>query len=453
MAYAAPRIIGNVGGELPLPNYNASIIDSFPQVNRNRNVETGITDRYMMKIPPTNNTLGNSIVDKYVYFEVNGNEGTMLDMSTLGLEIMVTLTKNDNTLLGDDLNIVPANSLLNTLFRTAHVYVNDRLIESSPCFNYQAYIKSLVSMKSSSIKSRGRLSFHWLDDKGSKIQNKYEAAYFQNLSSLEKKWVAHTKQNGLHLIGSLFLDITSLDQYLLDNVGVKVKLEMNPNSWIINSDVDQSNIKINLHNVNLLVDRVTPRTNALLALHQALSAPSSKIDYLFTKMLQRSYTLNANQTTISINNPFGQIIPEKLYLCFVKMNSFTGSFTSNGLYFGHENLQNLHVTINGSTVYDINSKFPHDFSQLYFATLKTIGTEFDSLIHFDAFNEGRTVIALNFKSEFAEDTMEIDKSGNLRLEMTFDTPKNENRVILLLGESQGVLSIDGDRNVECHVRG
>ena len=113
----------------------------------------------------------------------------------------------------------------------------------------------------------------------------------------------------------------------------------------------------------------------------------------------------------------------------------------------------ISVIINGSTVYDINSKFPHDFSQLYFATLKTIGMEFDSLIHFDAFNEGRTVIALNFKSEFAEDTMDIDKSGNLRLEMTFETPKNENRVILLLGESQGVLSIDSDRNVSCFVRG
>ncbi|KAK7075499.1 hypothetical protein SK128_002715, partial [Halocaridina rubra] len=56
MVFAAPRIVGNVGAELPLSYYTASLIDAFPRANTLRNVETEIIDRYTLKIPPTNQT-------------------------------------------------------------------------------------------------------------------------------------------------------------------------------------------------------------------------------------------------------------------------------------------------------------------------------------------------------------------------------------------------------------
>ena len=452
MAYAAPRISGNVGVKLPVGNFNPSVIESFPRPNRDRNVESSVIDRFTLKIPPTNATLTNSLNDRYLVFEYNGTKGVFLDLSSIGIEFFIKFLGPNGAAVDAATNFVPVNHLLNTLFRSVSIFINDRLIESCPYFGYQSFIKSIVTMKSSSIKSRGRLAFLHMDHKGSGIINTYGDDYFKNLNTAEKTWVNRCR-TGLHLVGSLFVDIATVDQYLLDDINVKVKLEMNSNNWIINSNAAQPAISIALNDCNLLIDRITPRSNALLALHQTLNKPNTTIDYLFNKTLHRTYSLAPNQTTINLDRPFGSVIPEKLFIVFCDMNSFNGSFTKNGIYFHHEYLQKLQCTINGSSVYDMSANFPDDYSELYYESLKTLSLDYDSLLHYDSFNSGRMIVALNFISELKEDALELEKSGNLRIQMTFATPRNENRIILLLGETQGIMSIDGERNINVFVRG
>ena len=52
--------------------------------------------------------------------------------------------------------------------------------------------------------------------------------------------------------------------------------------------------------------------------------------------------------------PFGSNIPEKIWLIFQKYENFnTKYFKENLLYLDHLNLSQIHISVNGSTIYNI----------------------------------------------------------------------------------------------------
>ncbi|XP_068238474.1 uncharacterized protein [Palaemon carinicauda] len=288
-------------------------------------------------------------------------------------------------MLGDGVDVVFVNALANTIFKSSQVYSGERLVESNPHFNYWSFIKLLATAKSHTVKTVGRLGYLFRDYKGTSISNVLPDDYFTKLNKLENRWVAKGKSEGLHLMHPLMLDMASVDEYLMDNIDVRIKLGLAPNAWFINSTA--------------------------------------------------------------------QVIPEKLYLTIFNMESFNGVLNRNPIYFRHNNLKHIGVTLNGSTLYDINSQFPENYSYLYYETLKSLGVTYDHLIHYDCYDRGRAVIAFNFKPEMASmDTLEVEKNGDLRIHLTFDRQVNENRIISLFGETKGVITTDQTRHVYCDVR-
>ena len=49
----------------------------------------------------------------------------------------------DGTLLGDQDLVAFVNGLSNTIFKSVTVFLNDKMVESNPFFNYSSYVKIL----------------------------------------------------------------------------------------------------------------------------------------------------------------------------------------------------------------------------------------------------------------------------------------------------------------------
>ena len=58
-------------------------------------------------------------------FEYTGVNGVMLDLSTLGIEFQIKFMKTDNTSYGVADHVMPVNHLSNSLFKSAHVCIDD----------------------------------------------------------------------------------------------------------------------------------------------------------------------------------------------------------------------------------------------------------------------------------------------------------------------------------------
>ena len=451
MTEYGPDVQGG-GVSTSLNEYVSSVTENFPRISKGRSIESSIAGRNKLDVLPVNNSNdGDGIRDRYVEFRVAGVQGQFLDLSTLTIDLMVSVSSSDGSTLSDTDYVMFVNGLSNTLFKSCTCYFNEQMIESNALFNYHSFIKMITTISKEKMDSIGGASFYYRDYEGAKgIVDTYTEEYFTGGNAFEKTLAKTCKAQGISMTAPLLLDISSLDAYLLDSTDVRIRLELANNSWIMNTHQPGVNLKFKIDSIKLWVDRVVPRLEALNSLNQALSMKA--LQYTYNRTLYKTYVLGVNQTSLVAELPFTQIIPQNLTMCIVDMASLNGEYSRNGLYFTHADLSHVHITINGSTVYNIRSEFPHHTARLYYSTLEALGLETHNSLTFNAFKEGRTLCAFNFVPENIDNGIPLDKSGNLRVNLTFNKGHTSNLVIMFFAETTGIIEINSHRNVRCIVR-
>ena len=56
-----------------------------------------------------------------------------------------------------------------------------------------------------------------------------------------------------------------------------------------------------------------------------------------------------------MDNPFGQVVPEKLYLVLQDLDAFVSRYNYNAVHFAHGGINRITVTMNGSDAYDVTA--------------------------------------------------------------------------------------------------
>ena len=283
------------------------------------------------------------------------------------------------------------------------------------------------------------------------VTMKYTDSTFKKTpSNTEYLLLPKLKGGRVFLCFPLLLDMSSIDMYLLDGVDVRIRLDMANQDWIIKSSKQNPRFGINISKAKLWVDRVTPHHNAILALNQAMS--TKPLEYVFNKTLFKTFVMGTGESGIMIDQPFGNCILEKLTMLLVDMKSMSGDPTLNPLYFRHCNLANTHLTINGTTTYNINTDFDDDnYAHMFYESQKSIDIESDNMITHDSFAEGRAVFSFNFINEVTQYSLSVERSANLRLSLTPDDNLQSPHVVILLADTKGIISIDNQHAACCYL--
>ena len=442
-----------VGVKAPVNHYSAAISEMFPRPNKIRMIESSIASKQDLDILPINAGFDNKITDKYVEFRIPKAAGSFIDMSSLALELKLRVTKSDGSLLVPDDKLVFVNGLLHTLFKSVSVFLSGVQVENSYMYGYSSLLKLFTNLNPHHIGKLGRNAFFYRDEKGSGIIDTYEESYFTNLNKLEKSVVDTIKEDGLHLCGPLMIDLCGIDGYLLDDVDVNIRLEFASPSFVINTHQDGSGFKLHIDLCKLWVTRVFPQPEAMAALNTSLSEPGSFIEYIYNKQVSKSYVIGQNQSSIAVDLPWGNCIPSKLYLMIVNMEAYSGIYKKNPLFLTHADLNGLSVSINGRTVHNFTVSLPKQFAPVYHYTLKALGLEQHHLVSYDAFTKGRMIIALDLMAEDVKEAIDPEFSGNLRINISFSKAADSNRILLLFGDTQGIIRINGSRQIYSDVRG
>lgn len=449
MTTQAPLVDGS-GVQVPVANYTAAISDGFPRPNRIRPVESSLAGRHKLDILPVNLSIDNTIRDSFLEFRIPAVDGHFLDLSTLAIELDLTLHTSDGASLTETDHVMFANGISNTLFKSCVCYLNEQLVESSGLYNYHSFIKMITNIGSDRMSTLGRSMFYYPDYEGSGVKEVFDEAYFTGGNKTEKEVIKKVKARGLTLMAPLFMDIATIDQFLLDNINVRIRLELANKSWILNTPLDGNTYQYRINSARLYLDRVTPYVSALEALRSSLAL--SPVEYTFNRSLYKTYVLAHNQTSLMAELPWAQIIPERIFMLVVDMRSFSGDYKRNGLYFQHADLSNINITVNGSTIYNVTCSFPDRFSKLYYTALESLGLDSQHSLCYDAFGKGRTVCIFNLLPEETQNSLPVERSGNLRIQAEFAKGEPENRLIILFSDTLGILEIDSQYNIRCKVR-
>ena len=436
---------------VPVSEYAPSIVGEFPRIHRQRPVESSIAQKTIVDILPINLNSNAKLQDRYLEFTVPGVKGSFIDLSKLVLEIKLSLTQRDGvTKLEDTVNVEFSNATSSTIFKSIQVYVGEQMLESNPYFNYFTYIKLLTSMSPLKLGSLGKIGNILSPSECGGVEN-YTASYFGNLSVEMKSKMKAIKENGLHLTFPIVSDISSCDQYLCDDVPVKIRLELADEAWYLNTDGDGGVMRSHVDYAKLWVTYLQPYSSALQALNNQLNSGESTKS-IFNKTLYKSIVLGRQQTSVVCDLPWGGVIPERLYVAMVNMNAFSGSYNRNGLYFSNANLANVTISIDGANVYKDKAHFPHECSHIYYNTLDGLGLDNNHLLDYEGFKKGSTVMVYSLTPDDVQGTLPLEQSGNLRVSIELKVGLDHNLVILLFGDTKGVLSINSERNVLCETR-
>ena len=448
MASSMPNIPGT-GSKIPFPSYLAGITESYPNVNRQRIVESSINSRERIDFLPTNMGLNQSLNDRYMEFRIDGIIGSFIDLTSIVLEMSVKVNRGGGAIPDND-HIALVNGLGNTMFKSVTVFLNDKMIESNPIYNYSAYLKLLKSFKPSNMENVAKCGFFHDDSIGSGIKDTLNDDSFSN-NSLEAQLSAEIKKDGVNICFPLLIDLASIDMYLLDGVSIRIRLEMASDSWIMNTHMSGNANKIKIDSAKMWLDRVTPHHNAILALNKSLQL--NPVQYIFSKSLYKTYVIGSNQDAIMIDQPFGSCIPERLYLMMVDMQSFSGDYSRNPLFFNHFDLSGLQISINGRNIYNINSTMPSNKARIYYESQKSLGLDNANMLSYNSFGKGRSILTFNFLSEDMEDAIPVEVSASMRINLSFASRMTNPVVVILLADTVGLLTVDESRMILCDVRG
>merc|ERR1711895_212734 len=121
----------------------------------------------------------------------------------------------------------------------------------------------------------------------------------------------------------------------------------------------------------------TPFDKALLAFNKNLL--SKNIQYNFERFILYKSSIAANQSQLFISQPFGNLIPNKLYILMTKQSASIGDSKKNAQYFDNFKLDDLKIIANGLSIIDYEVGFPNKYLVLYKRVTDTINSEHHSL--------------------------------------------------------------------------
>ena len=426
-----------VNEHYPLPPQYALLgySENVPRINRRAVIEAALAGRNVVVYTPYNSNY--SSVDRYCDIIIPATQ-YLTDLSDLCLSVKGSLKKNDNTPLGEDDNFSLANCTLHSLFKSVNIYLNQVQISSDSNYSHTSMVKHLTRFSNGEIESGGCLI-------GLRNPKDFNPMKYESTSFTDEIQLANTllREKGFYYQGKLEIDAGALDSYLINNVEIRIRLQIADNVQIIGCEVGK-NFQISIDDLKLHVTHYELRKNASIALEKALT--KSPMVYPFKRHVPKSVILARNQTSIQIDSPFHGHIPKKLYIFMTHLDA-DRKCEFNTFHYSKFGLSRLRISVDNIDAYNINCS---EENELYYNTLKSINKG-DTLLTKETWGKGSNIIVLDMNTEIGMEesplNLQLSKRGNMRINLEFGQNNDHNIIVYLLGEFSATLQINYNREI------
>lgn len=436
--------IAGLGTYTPSGRFDESVTELFPHPLKRYKVESSIASKYERDYLPVNGNIFNgSIRDSFLEFNIEGSENAFIDMSTISLEMKIQFTNANNTPIENTKNISLVDGFFHRILKSHSVFLNGTQVESSNNFGLLNNVKTYIQMNKNNVDTLGRNMFY--KNLNVPIPSVITGDYFdgERIDTHEAD-IVREAHGRIHAVGPLLLDLSCLNTYLLDKVSVRIRLDLAPANVLINSH-DKEAFKYLISSCKLWVQSVKPVPSSLIAVNKSLFEKHRSIEYVFERPLEKTVIFPVNHSTLTIDSPFGSIIPHKIIIFIIDQVALNGSYNQNACHLTHNNISNIKIDINGSTLSNHNCDFPDHAGSMFFQTLNAIGSS--NLLTYNNFRNGRTIFAYDTRATDVSDCVGIERQGQIRIAINCKSPCTSNKVVFVIGFTTGIIEVNGDRRI------
>lgn len=440
--------------QYPTDQVIQGINSRFPNPGKGFTIDSSIIHAYEVEYLPVN-TIDSSgaIDDLYVDFNVPpSREFTDLARLNLFVELEVRKgpTSKDACVAADLYSLT--NGVLNSLWSSVEVMLNGSLVvERNDLHGFISYLQTVLGMPDDVKQTIGTAMGY---NEGI-VMDKTTLAKMtddnkNHLPAPVIKWMEKTATSKtIQAFGTLYTDLASLDAYLLDGIGLNLRLHRQQNPYLINTPTDGADFRVVLKQCRLHVRRVVPTTNAHIALNHSLEM-HGVLRYFYKRLSVKTYNLQKGEMSKTIEDPYLGIIPGLLIVTLISQTALYGTYEEDPHYLEHQSLSRLAVTVDGTSVKDYHMDFQNNqYIIPYYYNFVNYGVEHAvNGLKPEEFKDGKNLYVFDMTSDDqANSSLTLDRKGLLRLNFVFKSAPKDNLSIVLVGMSQAAMGITPDRRV------
>ena len=416
--------------------------------------QTAVERTYIQEVRPISQLSENSPID----FHLSGANGLeYVDLKNSTLFVKCKIKKTDGTSLTKDENCVPVNLFLQSLWSQVDVSLQGKLINSTTNnYPYRAMIQILT--ESSLVEDANKLQSQ-LFYKDTQGQMDATGSADGNLG-LFNRYVLTSQSKSVDMEGPLYHDIFQMKRYILNQVDIQVRLYRSKSTFCLMSKSENTEYTVFLEDVVLKVMKVCVNPGIIWGHNEALSTTPSKYPYIRTEI--KMMAIPSGQSTFIWDNIFQSTRPLRVYVGFVCSDAVSGNLKKNPFNFKHYHLNQINLFCDGVSYgnggpmkLSFEKKSGQSVMPMFMNLLRTDGKWTGSgggNITRSELDGGYALYAFSLEPMFEgfENNfkyLNLQKRGNLRLEVQFGSPLSETVTCVLYAKFPGYFEIDKTRNV------
>jgi len=186
---------------------------------------------------------------------------------------------------------------------------------------------------------------------------------------MKRRFIARQSRK-FDMMGRLHADMFFQDRYMLNEVGVKIKLVRSKNAFCVMGDA-----KVDITHASLFVRKVKLLPSVFLAHAKTLKRGTAK--YPIRRVVCKSFAVPQHYLDVSHEKLFSGQLPTRVVIGLVTNRAFNGLMGSNLFNLQHFNLSEIALYLNGQQQHAIRPIQPDYEHGLYIRAYDSLfaGTE------------------------------------------------------------------------------
>ena len=452
-------------------------------------VQTAVEEGSWIKVNPLSGfetgTIEFDVVDTDEYVDLNETEfRAQISLRKIN---PTDETKTEAVAFSDKIGVV--NNLLHSMFDQITVSLNNTQVENSNgSYAYRAYFEKLLNYGKDA-KDTHLFSSLFIKDTAGEMDNtsiptepaikevqtnlglnttttphSITGEKFNVLQHLPDQHSNHgyikrrnflISKKSIELCDRLHIDLFNTNRYLLNKVGIKVKMERSKNSFVLLGDRAESASKYVLYIEKCCLFIRKVKLSASIMADHIKTLQTTNALYPIRRVIVKNYTIPKNVSSETIDNIYVGKMPRRIVVGFVKHTAFNGLLHENPFNFQHFNVERLKLSVAGHPLpyrddltFDYGSnQYMRGFNTLYKGLYRSL-YETGNDITYNDFSKGFALYAFNTTPDLCDsEHTSLPLSGELQLEVKFQTPTEDNLTAIFYLEFDNTIQINYMRQI------
>jgi len=273
-----------------------------------------------------------------IEFDVSASGEDYIDFANTLLYVKAKLTAVDGANLAADAAVSPMNLFLHSMFSQVDILLNGTLITlSTNTYPYRAMLGTLLSYGEDAKTCQLTSALFYKDQAGVMDSIEFGGDVAARNSGLVQRRSIAAQSRKFDMMGRLHADIFFQDRYMLNEVGVKIKLIRSKNAFCV-----MGNGKVVITHASLFVKKVKIMPSVFLAHAKTMKQGTAK--YPIRRVVCKSFTIPQHYLDVSHEKLFSGQLLSRIVIGLVSNQAFNGHAESNPFNFQHFNRMKLPCT-------------------------------------------------------------------------------------------------------------